>query len=236
MEGWAVAVTLARVAPAIVVALAAARVGLGRSAALALAVLVALALAAWGEASVAVIAATLARGSLVDQATVLGREAAVGLALGLTAAVPLLAAELVGAWLAAAVGESDGHGPWQDTTGLIGALAFFALGGHRAVIAALAASYRVLPVGVDAAGVVEVSATLFASAVALAIPILGAVLIAVLATAAVERVALTAAGVVPPALAVRLGAVVALAAMVFVLAHGVGRLTAGLPLVLSAGR
>jgi flagellar biosynthesis protein FliR len=222
LDGWGLVVVAVRVVPAIVLALGVARVGLGRTAALAVALVVGLAIAAWGDASVTATASALARGGLGAQLALLGREAAVGLALGLTAAVPVVAAELVGDWLAAALGEPDGAGPWSLATGLIGALAFFALGGHRAIVLALAASYRALPAGADADAVLGVGATLIAIAVGLAVPLLGAVLVAVLAAAAVERAAVAATGVVPPGLALRIAGPVALAAMVYALAAGVG--------------
>ena len=236
LDGWGLAVVAVRVVPAIVLALGVARVGLGRTAALAVALVVGLAIAAWGDASVTATASALARGGLGAQLALLGREAAVGLALGLTAAVPVVAAELVGDWLAAALGEPDGAGPWSLATGLIGALAFFALGGHRAIVLALTASYRALPAGADADAVLGVGATLIAIAVGLAVPLLGAVLVAVLAAAAVERAAVAATGVVPPGLALRIAGPVALAAMVYALAAGVGAATVDLPLTITSGR
>ncbi|MEZ4400542.1 MAG: flagellar biosynthetic protein FliR [Kofleriaceae bacterium] len=240
-EAWPVvgplAVALARVGPAVLIGLGAAQVGLTRTVGAAVAVLVAGAMVGLGAPSLAGAADVLAGAPLSGQLAILARELAIGVVLGLTAAVPVVAAELAGAWLAAAAGEAPGDGPWARATGLLGALVFFALGGHRAVIAAIAASYRAAPVA-DATSLVDAGAALFGTALALAAPLLGAVVVAALVVGAVDRSSGLGAGAVPTVTLQRSAAVLALAAMAFAFAYGVAALTRGLPaglLALSRG-
>jgi flagellar biosynthesis protein FliR len=158
---------------------------------------------------------------------IVARELAIGLALGVTAAVPLVAGEMVGAWVAASLGDGDEPSPWSTATGAIAALVFFALGGHRAVMIAILASYRRVPV-MESTAWVDAGALLLGTALALALPILGALMVAALALGAVERAG-SDGGMPPAATWMRAAAVLALAAMVFALAYGVAGLTRALP-------
>ena len=235
LDGATVVLVAARVVPAVAIAVMAARLGIGRAVAVAVGALVTLAVATLGAEVFAPAAQALATGSRAMQATILARELALGAALGVTAAVPLVAGELVGGWLAAALGDGD-DAPWASVTGLVAALVFFALGGHRAVIAAVVGSYRALPPGAadaSAMSVVDAGATLLAVAVTLAVPVLGAIAVAALVLGAAERAGGTAVALAPIAVLVRVAAVLALAALVFALAHGVAALVRDLPLALA---
>ena len=235
LDGATLVVAVAWVVPAVAIAVMAARLGIGRAVALAVGALVSLAVATLGAELLAPAAHDLSTGPRGLQAAMLARELALGAALGVTAAVPLVAGELVGAWLAAALGDGD-DAPWASVTGLVAALVFFALGGHRAVIAAVVGSYRFLPPGAadaSAMSVVDAGATLFAVAVTLAVPVLGAIAVAALVLGAVERAGGTAVALAPMAVLVRLAAVLALAALVFALAHGVAALVRDLPMTLA---
>jgi flagellar biosynthesis protein FliR len=201
--------------------------------------LVTAAVATLGATLVAPAAQTLATEALAVQVTILAREAALGCALGLTAAVPLVAGEVVGAWVARAIGDDDGASPWASATGMLGALVFFALGGHRAVVAAVMSSYRVLgPAAPDVgpATLVHAGAALVGVAVALAVPVLGAVTIAALALGAVDRVGALPASLAPAAAWRRAAALLGLAAMIYAIAHGVAAVTHDLPARLAAIR
>ncbi|MBK9033374.1 MAG: flagellar biosynthetic protein FliR [Myxococcales bacterium] len=235
--GWALVLALARIGPAVVIALAGARAAAGRTVAAAVAVMIAVAVATLGEGLLAPGAAALATGPLSTQVAILARELALGASLGVTAAVPLVAAELIGSWLATTLGDTDEASPWATATGLLGALVFFALGGHRAVMVAVVASYQVAPpaagAALDATAVLDAGATLFGVAVALAVPVLGAVVVAALALGAVERASGLAVSVAPTGLWLRLAAVLALAAMVFAVAHGLAGVVRALPTALA---
>lgn len=237
MTAWALLLVAARVVPAVAIAIMGARVGVGRTLAIAVSALVTAAVATVGAAVIAPAADALAQGSFGLQLTILAREAALGCALGVTAAVPLMAGELVGRWLGRAIGDDDGASPWAGATAMLAALVFFALGGHRAVIAAVMGSYRVLgPAAPDvgAAVIVHAGAALIGAALALALPVLGAVTIAGLTLGAVDRVGALPSSVVPAAAWGRAAALLGLAAMVYAIAHGVAALTRALPVTLGA--
>jgi|GEM_PF-3801130 len=232
-SGWWLVVALARVAPALLIALGGARLGVGRTATLAIAAVIGLALVGFGGPLLEPAVAAVAHGALSVRIAVLGRELAIGAALGVTALVPIAAAQLAGAWLAQVGGEGE-PGVWSTATTLLAALVFFALGGHLALIEAIGASYRALPPagpGAPALGEVAVraGATLLAEALALAAPLLGAVLVSGLVIGAVERGAQLAAGALPAEALRWVAAAVALAAMVFGLAYAVAAWTRGLP-------
>ena len=116
MNTWALLLVAARVVPAVAIAIMGARVGVGRTLAIAVSALVTAAVATVGAAVIAPAADALARGSFGVQVTILAREAALGCALGVTAAVPLMAGELVGRWLGRAIGDDDGASPWAGAT------------------------------------------------------------------------------------------------------------------------
>lgn len=242
IDGWWLVVALARVAPALLIALGGARLGVGRVAAVAVAAVVALAIAGFGAALIGPAVDAVRAGGLGVRAAILGREVAIGVALGVVAIVPIAAAQLAGAW-AAAGGEGEAS-PWSSATTLLAATVFFGLGGHLALIEALGASYRALPpAGADGAATaaptlgaaaIGAGATLFGEALALAAPLLGAALISGLVIGAVERGAQLAAGALPAEALRRIASALALAAMVFVLAHALAAWTRGLPAALAA--
>jgi type III secretory pathway component EscT len=237
VDGWPLLVTAARVGPALVIGLAGVRVG-NRTVAVAVAAMVAIALAAFAVPAVDAAARALATGGTSVRIVILGRELAIGTALGVVALIPIAAAELAGAWIASAVGDSTDGSAWSTATGSLAAVVFFGLGGHVALIDAVAASYRASPPGVavtpGASTWLGLGATLLAEAVVLAVPLLGAVVVASLAIAAVERTSMVANGELPSVALTRAASVLGLAAMVFALALGVATLTRGLPSQLAA--
>lgn len=128
-------------------------------------------------------------------ALVLAREAAVGLALGLVASVPLRAAELAGLLTDGA--RRPARGPSGAPLGLLLrwlALALFAAAdGPRLWVTALADGYAALPVARPleggAAVAIDAVARLIAEAVTLAAPALAALLVADAALGLVTRAA-----------------------------------------------
>ncbi|MFI5287993.1 MAG: flagellar biosynthetic protein FliR [Polyangia bacterium] len=127
-------------------------------------------------------------------ALTLGREALVGLALGLVAAVPFRAAEAAGILVdrARAPGGRGRH-VLGDAYALLALALFAALDGPRLVISGLAESYAAFPVGsaVQAAGgarvILEAGAHLVEAAIALAAPVLAALLLAELVAGVAVR-------------------------------------------------
>lgn len=236
--GWWLVVALARVAPALLIALGGARLGVGRAATIAIAAVIALAIVGVGGPVLEPAADAVARGDWSIRVAVLGRELAIGIALGVTAVVPIAAAQLAGAWLATISGEGEA-GVWSTATTLLAAMIFFALGGHLALIEAIGASYRALPPAAGGAApslgaiALAAGATLFAEAVALAAPLFGAVLVSALVIGAVERGAQLAAGALPVEALRRVAIAVALAAMIFALAYAIAAWTRGLPIALA---
>ena len=238
IEGWWLVVALARVAPALAIALAGARLGVGRVATVAIAVVIGLAFAVFGAPLLEPAVTAVAEGSLGARVAILGREVAIGAALGVTAIVPIAAAQAAGAWIAAA---GDGETvTWSTATTLLAATVCFALGGHLALIEAIGATYRALPpAGAGAApdlGATAIAAgtTLFGAAAALAAPMLGAAVVSALVLGGVERGAQLAAGALPVEALRGVAASLALAAMVFAMAYGVAAWTRGLPAALAA--
>jgi type III secretory pathway component EscT len=129
----------------------------------------------------------------VELALVLAREAAVGLALGLVASVPLRAAEMAGLLTDGARRRSrPDHGAPVGALMRWLALALFAAAdGPRVWVAALADGYGTLPVGRPLAGgapvVIDAVARLIVQAVELAAPALAALLVADAALGLVGR-------------------------------------------------
>ncbi len=98
----------------------------------------------------------------------LAKEAAIGLALGFLASLPLWAAEAAGSLADPRLGRF---------ALVLGVAVFFVGGGHLAFVRALAASYDAVPVGVipahiPADAVLRATAQLVASAIGLAAPVL----------------------------------------------------------------
>lgn len=110
------------------------------------------------------------------------RELLVGLVLGVSLAVPVLAVR----WAGELIGWSFGDGleagsPFATLHGLFAAALFVTLGGHRLALAALARSFEVAPLGTlavpsHAAGIAASSALLLGQAIAvtalIALPVL----------------------------------------------------------------
>lgn len=224
LTGWALVLAAARVAPAVLLAPAVAGLPLPRLAQAALALVLA-AVVAGGLADAGAALAVAPPGA---RALLVAREVLIGALLGLAAAVPLAAARTAGGWIAAV--DGDERGPWSTALALLGALVFFGVGGHLAVISALGLSYRALPVGGGwpaALGptVVDAGAAMLAAALVLAAPLVVTALVVGLASAVVERAG-GLAGPVLPELALRrtalvLGGAAALVAIAVALAGDV---------------
>lgn len=231
VEGWALLLALARVAPVVLIAPAVAALPLPRVAQAALAVAVAAVVASGLDGAV------LADAGWGARVMLLGREAMIGAVLGVVAAVPLAGAAAAGAWAAAAT-DDDGGGTWSMFFPLAAAAVFFGVGGHLAVIAALGVSYRALPVGAAASGGVDVvvvaGAQMIAAGLALAAPMLVAALIAAILAGVIERAAGASSSMVPE-LAVRRAAVgLAGAAAVFAIGLVIAGHARALPAALAA--
>jgi len=174
------------------------------------------------------------------------KEAAVGAVLAIVAALPIAAAEGAGRLLdvaRGAVGE-DRVGPSDDMTSPLGALygmaalvVFFGIGGHLAVVRAVAGSYQSLPILEPRAvgDVAGAAAHLVGAALGLALPALIAGLVVELAAAAAVRAG-GAVGRALPAETARHVAVVGVAALgLIATAAGVaGLLRAALDLAVRA--
>jgi flagellar biosynthetic protein FliR len=230
VSAWALVLAAARVGPVVLIGPAAAGLPLPRVAQGAVVlVIAALVAAALGDRGAGVAALPL-----VERLIVLGREVLVGTALGLVAAVPLLAASTAGGWLGALGADDDGRSPWSFGLGLLAAVVYFGIGGHLAAASAVGLSYRALPVGLGehaALGgtIVDAGGALLAAALALAAPVVVTVLILGVAGAAVERASGLAAPVVPEAAARRLAVVLAMAAAVLAIAIAVAGQTRAVP-------
>lgn len=124
------------------------------------------------------------------------RELMVGAALGLWAAVPLLAASGAGRLLAPLVLADDRGAarPLAGLTLLLAAAVYFSSGGPRLLLRALAESYRLFPVAATATPPPELAALLLQvlaqiplAALLLAAPLWAALLLAELALALARR-------------------------------------------------
>lgn len=222
IDGWALVLALARVAPLVLVAPALGGIPLPRVVQAALAFVIALVVAGalGGPALV------LASDGWPARIALLGREVLIGATLGVVAAVPLLAAAAAGAWTAASQGGDDaGVGMWSWFFPVTAAMVFFAVGGHLAVIGALGMSYRALPVGGDAVdagaalGIVIASgAQMIVAGLALAAPLVVAAMLATVLTGVVERAAGVPVELVPETAVRRAAAVLAAAAALVAIA------------------
>jgi flagellar biosynthesis protein FliR len=138
----------------------------------------------------------------------LAKEALVGLALGLCAALVFLAAEAAGQLIDVARGASMAESlvpqsgtrasPVADLYLQLAVVVFLALGGHRLFLQALARSYEVIPVtalpssaglGALAFAVIDMTGQMLVVAVGLATPVLLAAVLTDLALGLVNRVA-----------------------------------------------
>ncbi|HVV83668.1 MAG TPA: flagellar biosynthetic protein FliR [Kofleriaceae bacterium] len=235
LTAWGLLLAAARVGPLVLIAPAAAGLPLPRTAQVAIALVVA-ALVAGGLGDAA---AALRAASMAGRLIVLARELLIGVALGVTAAVPLLAASAAGGWLAAVSGDDDRGSPWGIGLGLLAAVVFFGIGGHLAAVSAVGLSYRALPVGgageaALAGSVVDAGAAILGSALVLAAPLLVTAVLVALAAAVIERAAGLATSVAPEAAVRRLAILLAAAAAIMAIAIAVAGDTRALPATLAA--
>jgi flagellar biosynthesis protein FliR len=234
VDGWALVLALARVAPLVLVAPAAAGLSLPRAAQAALALAVAAVIAAGLDAP----AAAIADASWAARAMLLARETLVGAVLGAVAAVPLAAASIAAAWAASAADDVAGGGTWSSLFSLTAAAVFFGLGGHLTIVEALGMSYRALPAGSATPGgglalVVGAGAQMIAAGLALAAPLLVAALLAALLVGAIERAAGLSSELVPEVAVRRIAIALAAAAAVFAIGMAIAGHTRALPAALA---
>lgn len=122
------------------------------------------------------------------------REVFVGLALGLVAAIGVLAAQMAGRLIDFQL-FARADGPYAQLLLLLAAAIFFVSGAHRVLIAAVVESYRALPLAGSHLGANTVDVTaraitaLVITSLSLAAPFLLALLIADLAIAIAARMA-----------------------------------------------
>ena len=146
---------------------------------------------------------TLPQGPDVDLLTVVIREIAIGLALGLAARAVIAGAELGGHICSQQIGFSyaatvDPEGGARNTAlaslyGLLATLTWLAIGGHHLLIRALDASYTGLPIGgggIDASlvrSIREVLGIVFVTGLRLAAPVIAVLLLVEVALGLVSR-------------------------------------------------
>jgi flagellar biosynthesis protein FliR len=134
---------------------------------------------------------------------VLAGEALIGLALGfvlqLAFAAPTLAAEVIGGAMGMSIAStvdphSGSHSPaLGQYYAVVLTLVFFALGGHLQWIALVVESYRAFPPGetwlgaAGAAGIATFAAQMFATAVAIALPVTLVLLVVQVVTGVLSR-------------------------------------------------
>lgn len=152
------------------------------------------------------------------------RELAIGSALGLAAALPLLAASTAGRLVDAA---ADARGPYGALFSILAAAVFVGIDGHVAVITAISDSFRSAPLAggaPDAGGVLAALAALVPAAVQLAIPWLVTAAVVAIAVGVGTRVAGAAALHAPAGAAVPAALVMMTATLVGTLATGIAAL------------
>lgn len=146
------------------------------------------------------------------------RELVIGAALGVLAAIPLLAAATAGRLVdIAATGRP--RGPYERLFGVLAAAVFVGIDGHVAVIAALVESERAMPVlAASRASVLGAIGALVPAAVRLAVPWLVTAAVVQVAAGVGTRLAGRASANVPTAAAVPAALVMMTAALVGTLA------------------
>jgi type III secretion protein T len=115
--------------------------------------------------------AAIAGAPVPDEALwqIAGRELAIGAAIGLVAAAPLLAAGMAGR-LVDVAGGARTQGPYRAVFGVLSAAVFVGLDGHVAFVAGVATSFRDVPSLATAPHVVATLGAIVPIAVRLAIP------------------------------------------------------------------
>jgi flagellar biosynthesis protein FliR len=150
------------------------------------------------------------------------REVAIGGALGLAAAVPLLAAAAAGRLVDL---SSGARGPYGALFGVLAAAVFVGIDGHVAVVTAIVDSHRAFPAFAEIRPSVLASlAQLVPAAIRLAVPWLVTAAVVQIAIGAGVRLAGRAAPHAPVAAAVPAALVMMTAALVGTLAVAIARL------------
>jgi flagellar biosynthesis protein FliR len=187
-------------------------VGMARTVALALA----LAVGVWSALLVA------PRLPMFFSIAFVGQELAIGAALGVAAAVPLVAARIAGTLVDRGAGVRGSYGGLLD---VIAAAVFVGLDGHVAVVRAVVESHRALPaLAGQRTHVLAALASLVPSALALALPWLVTATVIWLAIGVSSRVAARTAQSLPSAAGAAVVVAMMSAAFVSVFAVGVARM------------
>lgn len=155
---------------------------------------------------------------------VVARELAIGAAIGIAAAVPVVAAATAGRLVD--VVNHPRATPYRALFGVLAAAVFVGIDGHVAVVTAVLDSRATLPVGAGP-GVVDALAAIVPAAVRLAIPWLVTAAVVELAVGAGMRLAARAGTHVPTAAAVPAALVMMTAALVGTLAVAIAALVRG---------
>jgi len=159
---------------------------------------------------------------------VAARELVIGAALGLLAAVPLVAAAIAGR-LADVAAWGRARGPYELLFGVLAAAVFVAIDGHVAVITAIAESHRTLPALADTRTSVLASiAALVPAAVRLAVPWLVTGAVVHVAAGVANRVAGRASASLPTSAGVPAALAMMTAALVGTLAVALAALVRGI--------
>ena len=158
---------------------------------------------------------------------VAARELAIGAALGVLAAMPLLAAAAAGRLVdIAATGRP--RGPYELLFGVLAAAVFVGIDGHVAAIAALVESHRALPaLATTRASVLASIGALVPAAVRLAVPWLVNAAVVQIAAGVGARLAGRASASVPAAAAVPAALAMMTATLVATLAVAMAALVRG---------
>lgn len=155
------------------------------------------------------------------------QELALGAAVGVVAAVPLLAAGAAGRFVDVA-SAARGRGPYSMFFGILAAAVFVGIDGHVAVIHAVVGSHQTLPVvGAARPTVVGAIARLVPAAVQLAVPWLVTAAVVQIALGVGTRVATRASVHAPMAAAVPAALAMMTASLVATLAVAIASLVRG---------
>ncbi len=170
-------------------------------------------------------AVMLAPGTMVEPTWVVAiQELALGAALGVMSAIPLLAAIAAGQ-LVDLAGAGRAQGPYSVFFGVLAASVFVGVDGHVTVMLAIVESHqRMAALVTSASGVLVVIATLVPAAVKLAVPWLVTAAVVQIAMGVGTRVAARAGAHVPGAAAVPAALTMMTASLVATLAIAMGTL------------
>ena len=155
------------------------------------------------------------------------QEIAIGAALGVLGAVPLLAAAAAGR-LVDISGSGRAHGPYGTLFGVLAAAVFVGVDGHVAVVTAIVESHRTISsIGDARPSVLAAIAALLPAAIRLAVPWLVTAAVVQIAIGAGVRLAARAGGHVAAAAAVPAALVMMTASLVATLAIAMAALMRG---------